>query len=137
MRDRLDLATLRRVARAVAAARRDPRGTPWAPLLDVAQGLDSDEAITVDFSACDVLGHPLVVLRSRPDGSLAGVFSTLSARERDVVGLVADGLSNAAIARRLRISIGTTKDHVHHVLAKTGFRRRTQVVAAWVASLGA
>jgi DNA-binding CsgD family transcriptional regulator len=51
--------------------------------------------------------------------------STLSAREREVYELLCDGLSNAAIAKRLFISESTVKVHVHHVFDKLGIRSRT------------
>ena len=54
-----------------------------------------------------------------------GVVETLSRREREVYELVCEGLSNGEIARRLFISEGTVKVHVHHVFDKLGIRSRT------------
>lgn len=54
----------------------------------------------------------------------------LSDREREVVILVAQGLSNAEIAERLVISPRTAETHVNHVLNKLGFSSRVQI-AAW------
>ncbi|MFQ5479496.1 MAG: response regulator transcription factor, partial [Candidatus Binatia bacterium] len=48
----------------------------------------------------------------------------------EVAGLVAEGLSNREIAARLYISVATTKDHVHNILAKLGLPNRTAVAAA-------
>jgi DNA-binding CsgD family transcriptional regulator/tetratricopeptide (TPR) repeat protein len=56
----------------------------------------------------------------------------LSAREMEVARLVADGLSNPAIARRLYLSRPTVASHVAHILTKLGFASRAQI-AAWVA----
>jgi DNA-binding CsgD family transcriptional regulator len=56
----------------------------------------------------------------------------LTAREREIASLMADGLSNHDIAERLVISEGTVEVHVKHILGKLGFRSRTQV-AGWVA----
>ena len=49
----------------------------------------------------------------------------LSAREREVMLLVAEGLSNEEIARRLEISDGTVKVHLHCIYEKLGIRNRT------------
>ena len=56
----------------------------------------------------------------------------LSPRELEVAGLVAEGLSNPAIAGRLFVSRPTVASHVAHILAKLGFSSRAQI-AAWVA----
>jgi predicted ATPase/DNA-binding CsgD family transcriptional regulator len=54
----------------------------------------------------------------------------MSARELEVAGLVAEGLSNKAIAARLHLSVRTVESHVRHVLAKVGLDNRTQL-ATW------
>ena len=57
---------------------------------------------------------------------------TLSPREVEVADLVAEGLSNPAIARRLYVSRATVASHVGHILVKLGFSSRAQI-AAWAA----
>ena len=52
----------------------------------------------------------------------------LSARELEVLALVAEGLSNREIGDHLFITPGTVKNHVSNVLAKLGVRDRTQAV---------
>jgi predicted ATPase/DNA-binding CsgD family transcriptional regulator len=53
-----------------------------------------------------------------------------SARELEVVGLVANGLSNKEIAAHLHLSVRTVESHVRHALAKAGLENRTQL-ATW------
>lgn len=50
-------------------------------------------------------------------------------RELDILKELTTGDSNAAIAERLHISTGTVKTHIQHLLDKTGFRTRTELVA--------
>jgi len=53
----------------------------------------------------------------------------LTAREREILQLLADGMSNADVAKRLFISQETVKSHVRHILAKLEADTRTHAVA--------
>ena len=67
-----------------------------------------------------------------PQGGRDGIAEGLTRREVDVVRLVAEGLSNQQIARRLVLSEATVKTHLNHVLSKLDVDGRPGLVAwAW------
>ena len=57
-----------------------------------------------------------------------GALVQLSVREREVLALVATGLSNTEIAGHLVMSVPTVKTHVSRILARLGARDRAQLV---------
>jgi LuxR family maltose regulon positive regulatory protein len=66
-----------------------------------------------------------------PRASIAvpGIVERLTSRELEVLGLLAAGSPNQAIARELVVSLDTVKKHVGHVLGKLGAANRTEAVA--------
>ncbi|MFF2112119.1 protein kinase domain-containing protein [Rhodococcus koreensis] len=89
------------------------------------------EALGFTAAASYALGETLPAAPRRGDPAAA-----LTKRERQVADLVAQGLTNKAIAARLVISQRTAQGHVEHVLSKLGFSSRAQI-AAWVTELSA
>jgi two-component system, NarL family, response regulator DevR len=59
-----------------------------------------------------------------------GLELGLTAREREVIGLLAHGLTNREIGARMFVSESTAKFHVHNVMRKLGVRRRAEVAYA-------
>ena len=69
------------------------------------------------------------VLSIRPAGAGRGsVFAGLSPREREVLALIAEGLSNTEIAERLNISEKTVRNHASNVFDKLGVWSRAQAI---------
>ena len=66
-------------------------------------------------------------LTTRPSSSSDS--SALTARERQIVDLIAEGLSNKEIALRLYIEVATVKNHVHNILEKLQVSRRGEAAA--------
>lgn len=77
-------------------------------------------------------GFPEKKRSSGRNGS--GLMSHLTLREHQIVHFVSEGLSNKAIGRRLKISDGTIKVHLHHIYQKLGTSNRATLVALALSS---
>ena len=81
---------------------------------DVADFVETLQRVTRGASVVDpALVQKLVSARRRDDP-----LAVLSAREREVLALMAEGRSNAGIARRLWVTEGTVEKHVRSILTK-------------------
>jgi DNA-binding NarL/FixJ family response regulator len=78
-----------------------------------------------------VTGRVLAVYRDVPSESRGvdgSALDSLTAREREVLELIAGGLTNDEIAARLVVSAGTVKTHVNHIFFKLSLRNRAEAV---------
>ena len=108
-------------------------GRPVAHLLPLVR---ATAPVFVDLVIGAFAAEPSEAVSPRPPMPGASVWQaadgrlleTLTARELDVLHLMARGASNAEIAAGLTVSLGTAKWHVGHVLAKLGATSRTQAL---------
>jgi two-component system, NarL family, response regulator LiaR len=98
------------------------KDTPRAGLIKAIEGTVNGQTF-VDPS---VAGKLFTHIAGKKIVSDSTVAADLSSRERDVLKLVAQGLSNAEIAERLFLSEGTVRNYVSSILAKLGVTDRTQ-----------
>jgi DNA-binding NarL/FixJ family response regulator len=120
--DRLDAAgtsdALRQGARAVL-----PRGADAAAIAAAVEAAAAGLVVLVPESAA-----LLPVLSSGPRPLAPAGVESLTRREIEVLGMLAEGMGNKQIARRLGISEHTVKFHVGSILAKLGAGSRTEAV---------
>jgi DNA-binding NarL/FixJ family response regulator len=74
-----------------------------------------------------LLSHIAMHAVRRPSAATRGV--RLTQREREIIDLIAEGLSNKEMARRLNLSTYTIKSHVHNILEKLALHSRLQLAA--------
>ena len=98
-----------------------------ADLERVLRGAVRDEAVCAPWMTGALLRRVGTLARDR-DGEPAAV-QRLTMREREVMALVDEGLSNKQIARHLSIELPTVKNHVHNVLEKLEVHGRLEAAA--------
>ena len=111
-------------------------GPPMAALLHqlVAAQRSSQDAAGVPLGCLARLLRSVGAEHAVPDGgrgsaAVPGLAEALTARELEVLGMLAAGRSNQVIASELVVTLDTVKKHVSHVMDKLGAANRTEAVA--------
>ncbi|MFN8123747.1 MAG: response regulator transcription factor [Thermoleophilia bacterium] len=103
------------------------KDTPADRLLDAIRVAAHGEALLAPSVTRRLIERFTSAARPAPDG-VPEALAALTAREVEVLRMVARGLSNAEIARELVLGENTVKTHVARILAKLGLRDRVQAV---------
>ena len=84
-----------------------------------------------------IANRVLTMFQGRKDGASEPVFPDLTPREREVLGLIAEGMSNPRIARELSLNVKTISNHVSNIFSKLQVADRAEaIVRAREAGLG-
>jgi DNA-binding NarL/FixJ family response regulator len=98
-------------------------------LLAAVESVAAGETICSPRMTATLLRRVALLARDRrPEGP--NPERDLTSRERQIVALIDEGLSNKEIATRLRIELATVKNHVHNILEKLRVHRRGEAAAA-------
>ena len=103
------------------------KSRPLEELLAAIRTVAAGEALLAPSVTRRLIAHFAESAPAPPARVTPGV-TELTDREREVLSLVAQGLSNAELADRLHVSLPTAKTHVSRILTKLGARDRTQLV---------
>jgi DNA-binding NarL/FixJ family response regulator len=103
------------------------KDTPADRLLDAVRVVAAGDALIAPSITRRLIGHFATAARPAADG-VPEALSELTARELEVLTLLARGLSNAEVAAELVLGENTVKTHVARVLSKLGLRDRVQAV---------
>jgi DNA-binding NarL/FixJ family response regulator len=104
------------------------KDTLAADLLSAVRVVAGGEAVAAPTVTRRLIAHFLGRTAAPPAPGRPDRLAPLTAREREVLTLIARGRSNPEIARELYLSEGTVKTHVGRILAKLGLRDRVQAV---------
>jgi DNA-binding NarL/FixJ family response regulator len=102
------------------------KSRPLEELLSGIRTVAAGEALLAPSVTRRLIGH--FTTRSRLAVRMTLGLEELTEREREVLALVARGLSNAELAATLHVTLPTAKTHVSRILTKLGARDRTQLV---------
>jgi DNA-binding NarL/FixJ family response regulator len=104
------------------------KGVEPSELLEAIRVVAAGEALLSPKATKGLIGRLLALPTDGPPELVGDEFDALTEREREVVALVARGLTNDEIAARLFVSPLTAKTHVNRAMAKLGVRDRAQLV---------
>ncbi|MCZ0997119.1 response regulator transcription factor [Streptomyces mirabilis] len=104
------------------------KDTPPARLIDAVRVIATGESLLSPGVTRRLI--ETYVRRPGYTGPVTHALDGVTGRERDVLGLIARGLSNNEIAAELYLTVGTVKTHVSRLLTKLGARDRAQLVIA-------
>jgi DNA-binding NarL/FixJ family response regulator len=102
------------------------KSRPLDELLNAIRTVAAGEALLAPSVTRRLIAH--FAGQARTPARTPPGLAELTEREREVLSLVAEGLSNAELARTLHVSLPTAKTHVSRILTKLGARDRTQLV---------
>jgi predicted ATPase/DNA-binding CsgD family transcriptional regulator len=126
--------------RHVAAARAGLDEKACAAAWAAGRALSPEQAVA--YALTEAAGPHVLDVEAAPTGrqltplqAAKRQYGGLTARERQVAALVAQGLTNAAIAAELVITVRTVEAHITHILGKLEFSSRTQI-ATWAVAKG-
>ena len=104
------------------------KDVPPVELVAAIRAVDSGEAVVAPTTTRRMIDRFSTVLPAAMEPKLTPELERLTEREREVLLLVAQGLSNGEIAERLGLSEATVKTHVGRILTKLELRDRVQAV---------
>ena len=102
------------------------KSRPLDELLNAIRTVAAGEALLAPSVTRRLIAH--FAGQARTPARTPPGLAELTEREREVLSLVAEGLSNAELAQALHVSLPTAKTHVSRILTKLGARDRTQLV---------
>ncbi len=112
------------------AARAQLDESTWERVWTAGRDMPLEQAIEYALSSPEPASPP-----TPPQPAADGKVASLTPREREIVGLIAQGLTNRQIAQQLVLSERTVDTHGVNIMRKLGLRTRAQV-AAWAAQQG-
>jgi len=104
------------------------KDVPTAELVRAVRVVAAGDAVMTPAVTRQLLDRVARRLPTPVSGSAPGLLAELTEREREVLELLARGMSNAEIAEALVVGDATVKTHVSNVLMKLGLRDRVQAV---------